>query len=93
MAANHEQFSRKKEESSRTYEKVLPISWVDWDILDSMDFMFMDVVFTDNFGPIKKGTHFDSITVCFGDGILEIYNGFENESPLMTIDVVLTPKV
>lgn len=58
----------------RTKEKTLPIEWEGWDENDVLSLIFYDVKFTDSFGCFEKDDTFTSISVNYGDGIIEAYD-------------------
>jgi hypothetical protein len=60
-------------------EKLFPIEWKGWDIQDTLINSYYDVKFLADFGVFKAGETFSSITVNYGDGIIEAYseNGTE----------------
>ena len=59
-------------EITRTQDPSFPLTFADWD--ESFDcygdIQFHDVIFTDDFGPIKKGEHFDCVVVYHSQGQL-----------------------
>lgn len=83
--------------SGRTQENIFPFTFQGWDEAggDYGDITFYDPEFTEDFGPIKKGETFDSVTILYCKGILECYrtSGPENEQRVTPIEVVHTIKL
>ena len=75
---------------SRQKESKLPISWESWDELNTCDLIFYDVYFEEDFGPIKAGEKFDSVSVNYGEGFLEAY-GDEGQTVVHTVKFDLVP--
>lgn len=71
-------------------EKIFPISWGGWDRQDTLVFTFYDVLFHKKFGEIPINSHFDSITVDYGLGILECY-GEDGETIEFSVNFVCKP--
>lgn len=55
-------------------EKTLPITWTGWDMVDTMHISFLDVVFTEDFGPVKKAEQFVAISFNMGTGVIFTYD-------------------
>lgn len=62
--------------------------WVDWDQLDTLEFIYMDVELVVNMGKYPKGTRFCSLTVNYDTGVLLL---FEKgcEVPVATVQLKL----
>lgn len=61
-------------------EIIIPFTWENWDMQDDLCNTYYNVVFNKDFGIIKKGEFFDSITVDYGAGVLEIDNDKDKRS-------------
>ena len=61
--------------NERTKEVTFPFTYTEWDMGggDYGDIIFYKPEFTDDFGPIKKGETFDSVTILHCKSILECY--------------------
>ena len=71
-----------------SFEKVLPIKWLSWDMCGEYgDICFWDVEFTEDFGVIKKGETFDKLNLFQHNGKIELYN----TSLVHTIDIKYQP--
>jgi len=46
-----------------------------WDDMDTSTFMFYDVEFLQDFGPVKQGQRFGSVVVCYEKQVIECYSG------------------
>ena len=51
--------------TERNQENIFPITWARWDEAggDYGDIIFYDVIFTEDFGPVKKDTHYDTVAI------------------------------
>lgn len=65
-----------KQTNEKTQEKTFPFSYVEWDESGSEygDIEFHDVEFTSDWGPIKKGERFNSVTVEYSKGRMCLQN-------------------
>lgn len=61
--------------------------WEDWNNLDTAAFQFIDCTIKEDFGPLKKGETYQSISVDFENGFLEAFN---EEKPLIKVNLKLT---
>lgn len=51
-------------------EKTFPLAWAEWDIQDDFTTTFYNCVFTDDFGPFKKGETVNTVMVDYSAGLL-----------------------
>lgn len=82
--------------NERTKEAAFPFTYSGWDEggCDYGDVTFYKPEFTEDFGPIKKGETFDSVTVLHCKGILECYqvSGPKDEHGCTPFEVAHTIK-
>ncbi len=55
-------------------ETIIPITWKGWDTVDLLVNNYYDVTFTADFGVFLVGDEFGTITVDYGNGLIEGYN-------------------
>lgn len=57
----------------KNIEKALPIEWEECDGYDYDSCNFQNVTFTSDFGDVKEGDKFTSISIDFQEGFLQLY--------------------
>jgi hypothetical protein len=55
-------------------EIIFPFQWEGWDSIDSLMNNYYGVEFLEDFGPFKAGEKLSSLSVDYGNGIIEAYN-------------------
>lgn len=74
--------------TERVEEKILPITWSDWDTCgDNGDLQFYDVEFVKDWGPYKAGQKIDSLCLLLGQGKVVQYD--DNGQEIVVINVQL----
>lgn len=53
-------------------EIIIPFTWKGWDSQDTLCNTYYEVTFKENFGVVKQGETFESITVDYGAGVIQI---------------------
>jgi hypothetical protein len=63
-----------KNNSVMNKEKTIPFQWEGWDQHDTLSMSFYNVEFLEDFGAFRKGEKFSSVSVDYGEGIIEGYD-------------------
>lgn len=59
-------------------ETVIPIRWLGWDLMDTLEIYYYQATFTEDFGVFKKGPVEGGLNVDYGKGILTQTDEHEN---------------
>lgn len=59
---------------TRRNEKILPFSWEGFDEQDMMHFSFYDVIFSEDFGILKKDLLYACVDVDYDGGLITIHD-------------------
>ncbi len=76
-----------------TYEAILPISWEGWDSGTGCNSMqYINVTFTEKFGPFEKGEKHDVVVVDFEGGDIQCFDAEGNVYKQMMFKLCETEK-
>lgn len=65
------------------------LTWGSWDELDALSMCLYDVEVVKDFGQMKKGDLYPSISVFYDTGLIEVYK--EENKPAFTLKIKIQP--
>jgi hypothetical protein len=80
----------KQKNRPKIREMILPVQWEEWEEIgiEFGNYRLENVDFIDDFGPIRKGSHYKYVEVDITKGIIVVYNNSKNK---INIEVKLVP--